>query len=419
MAIHPIVSALQRHKVGTLLIALQIAFTLAIVCNALFVIHNCFDKMHRTTGLHEDHLFMIETTSASGANSAGMSSEALDASIRGDLVALRRLPSVEDAYESNSLPLSNMPWSNILRTSPNDKPHTFAEFFNADDHTIGTLGLTLVGGRNFRADEIGGHDQLSGMQPSVVIVSRQLATMLFPNGNALGNRIYFMGTVTPSTIVGIVDRMQTASANGFNDSATWNSILVPFRMVNPTRYYVVRAKNGQLAAAMKAAEAALYAQDPLRIIPDGEDGDDIGIRSFAQIRAAAYATDRTLAMLMGVIGAILLSVTGAGIAGLSSFWVTQRRRQIGMRRALGATARDILNYFLVENALISGSGAMLGIVLAYAFNYWLMSKLELTVLSSPYVFIGVAITVLLSQAAAFAPALRASKIAPMEAIRTF
>jgi putative ABC transport system permease protein len=88
-----------------------------------------------------------------------------------------------------------------------------------------------------------------------------------------------------------------------------------------------------------------------------------------------------------------------------------------LRRALGATASNILHHFLVENALISGSGAMLGILLAYAFNFWLMSKLELTQLSSPYVFIGVATVFLLSQASAFVPALRASRITPMAAIR--
>jgi putative ABC transport system permease protein len=417
MAMHPIISALRRHKAGTLLIALQVAFTLAIVCNALFVIHNCFNQIHRKTGLDEDNLFMIETTQINATGSPDEQTVVLDAATRGDLAALRQQPSIADAYESNSLPLSNMPWMKRLSIEPNKPPKAAAGFYNADDHTLGTLGLHLISGRNFRSDEIAGHDQIGGMQPTVIIVSRQLAASLFPNGNALGNQIYFPGSMKPSTIIGIVDRLQTASSKSFSESSTWNSMLVPFRLADSTRYYIVRARSGHLAEAMKAAFATLYAQDPLRIIPDGEDGDDIGVRSFSQIRADAYQSERTFASLMGGICFILLFVTGAGITGLSSFWVAQRHRQIGLRRALGATASNILHHFLVENALISGSGAMLGILLAYAFNFWLMSKLELTQLSSPYVFIGVATVFLLSQASAFAPALRASRITPMAAIR--
>ena len=113
--------------------------------------------------------------------------------------------------------------------------------------------------------------------------------------------------------------------------------------------------------------------------------------------------DRTLAILMGVISSILLAVTGGGIAGLSSFWVGQRRRQIGVRRALGATRRDIVRYFLIENALISVAGVIVGILLAFEFNGWLMGQFELTWLSPVYVLVGVVMLLLLSQGAALAP----------------
>jgi len=216
----------------------------------------------------------------------------------------------------------------------------------------------------------------------------------------------------------VVERLQTSLVDSSTDGWAWNSTLVPLRLVDPSRYYVVRAKPGRLAAAMRSAPAALYAQDPQRIIPDGAGDDDLGVQSFAQIRATAYQGDRTLAILMGVISVMLLAVTAAGIAGLSSFWVGQRRRQIGVRRALGATSRDIVRYFLIENALISTAGIIVGIVLAFEFNRWLMGKFELTQLSPTYVLVGVVMLLLLSQGAALAPALRAARIAPVEAIRS-
>jgi len=67
-----------------------------------------------------------------------------------------------------------------------------------------------------------------------------------------------------------------------------------------------------------------------------------------------------IAVLMSVICVILLSVTGAGIVGLSSLWVGQRTRQIGVRRAIGARKIDILRYFQIENLLIAGGGAVVG-----------------------------------------------------------
>jgi len=417
MSMHPILSALRRHKTGTILITLQIALTLAIVCNALFIIRARFEQMGRPTGLDEHNLLMIATTQSGIDIDTDAGKAMLDASIKADLIALRKLPDVVDAYETNSLPLSGITWGLGLRLMPSGPYGSHTTYFHADEHALATLGLRIVAGRNFRSDEIGEDDNFDTLQPAVIIVSRQLADGLFPRGNALGKQVYFTDATAPSTIIGIVGRMQTGSARTSTDSRTWNSTLVPMRLVSPSRYYVVRAKPGRLAAAMHSVPAALYAQDPQRVIPDGVGGDDVGVRSFAQIRTEAYQGDRTLALLMGVISVILLAVTGAGIAGLSSFWVGQRRRQIGVRRALGATRRDIARYFLVENALISGAGVIVGIVLAFAFNQWLMGQFELTRLSPPYVLVGMALLLLLSQGATLAPALRAARIAPVEAIR--
>ena len=278
--------------------------------------------------------------------------------------------------------------------------------------------MRLVAGRNFRSDEIVGHGQLGAFQPAVIIVTKHLADSLFPHGDALGKQVYFINATAPSIIIGVVERLQTSLVDSETDGWAWNSTLMPLRLVDPSHYYVVRAKPSRLAAAMQSAPAALYAQDPQRVNPDGTGDDEVGVQSFAQIRAAAYQSDRTLAILMGVISIILLAVTGAGIAGLSSFWVGQRRRQIGVRRALGATSRDIARYFLIENALISAAGVAVGIALAYEFNRWLMGQFELTRLSPAYVLVGVVLIFLLSQGAALAPALRAARIAPVEAIRS-
>ena len=122
-------------------------------------------------------------------------------------------------------------------------------------------------------------------------------------------------------------------------------------------------------------------------------------------------------MLVGVIAALLL-VTALGIIGLASFWVQQRRRQIGIRRALGATRGDILRYFQTENFLIVTGGIVLGMALAFGLNLMLMKLYELPRLPLYYLPIGALVLWGLGQLAVLAPALRAAAVPPVVATRS-
>jgi putative ABC transport system permease protein len=418
MAIHPIIAALRKHKTGTVLIILQIALTLAIVCNALFVVGERLETIHRVTGIDEPDILFVSTSHA-GFNADTDSGKAqLDAYIQSDLQALRKLPDVADAYESDTLSLSNANWTLGLKKTLDTRGGTPGNIVFSDEHTIPTLGVKLIAGRNFSADDITPHALLGVAEPAVVIITKHMADALFPAGDALGKQVYMVGGATkPSTIIGIVDRLETAASQTNSDNMAWNCILLPFRMVEAQQNYVIRAKPGRLEAAVKSVPAALYAQDPQRVIPDGI-GSDAGVQTFAQIRQLAYRSDIALAQLMIVLSVTLLAVTAAGIIGLSSFWVGQRRKQIGVRRALGATQRSILHYFLTENALITSCGVVLGAALAIGFNMWMVTQFEMHRIPAFYVVCGVLALLALGQAAVLGPALNASKVSPIEATRS-
>jgi putative ABC transport system permease protein len=121
---------------------------------------------------------------------------------------------------------------------------------------------------------------------------------------------------------------------------------------------------------------------------------------------------------MSVICVILLSVTAAGIVGLTSLWVGQRTRQIGVRRAIGARKIDILSYFQIENLLIAGGGAVVGTLFAFGLNDWLMRHYEMMRLPPFYVGLGVVAMLVLGQAAVLVPARRASNVPPFVAARS-
>jgi putative ABC transport system permease protein len=136
------------------------------------------------------------------------------------------------------------------------------------------------------------------------------------------------------------------------------------------------------------------------------------------LRERYFRNDRVMAgMLVGVITA-LLGVTALGIVGLASFWVAQRRKQIGIRRAIGATRGDILRYFQTENFLIVTFGIALGMLLAFVLNAVLMKFYELPHLPLYYLPVGALVLWGLGQLAVLGPALRAAAVPPVVATRS-
>jgi putative ABC transport system permease protein len=407
MQIRPILAALRHHKAGTLLIALQIALTLAIVCNALFIIHQRLTHLSQPTGIDEDSLLIVQNQWAGRPAPAEVPSL-----LAADLDTLRKIPGVTNAYPSNTFPLSNGGIAYGIGHSPDKLKFTSdTAIYFTDENTLPTLGLKLVAGRNFRADEIGEAAGLDKIAPAVIIITHELADRLFPDGSSVGKMAYISNQ--PSIIIGVVERLQTPYVD--SAMAQWSacSTLVPFRHLVDSTAYVVRVQPGQMADVASHVRAALYAANRMRVISAKD-----GVQTFAQVRATAYASDRGMAILMGAISVVLLAITAAGIVGLTSFWVGQRRKQIGVRRALGATQHDILSYFLTENLLIGFAGVVIGGVLALGLNLWLMNQFEVERLEPGYVIAGVIALLLLGQGAVLAPALRASHVPPVEATRS-
>jgi len=416
MTLHPILAALRKHKAGVVLIALQIALTLAIVCNAVFIIGQRIERVQRLTGLDESDLFLVSQQwvgAPSGDDPAG--AEKLDTMLKEDLATLRALPDVASVTTISSLPLLNSSWTGSLATKPGQdlvKSNLRTAYYFGDEDMLRTLGLRLIAGRAFTAGDIHHQAFRDKNAPDIVIVTKAFADKLFPGGHAVGKQVYLDGGSKPATIVGVVARLQVPATGSWASSFTWYSTLVPVRLNAYFSRYAVRARPGRLAAAMREVAPALYKSNPMRVL------DDDSVRSFADIRARAYRADLGMAILMGVICLILLAVTAAGIVGLTSFWVGQRHKQIGVRRALGARKVDILRYFQTENLLIAGGGAALGVVLALGLNLLLMRYFEMAHLPIAYVLAGVAAVLALGQGAVFVPARRASNVPPVVATRS-
>jgi putative ABC transport system permease protein len=395
-----ILRALRKNKVGAILIGLQIALTLAIVCNSLSMIQQFVQHMQEPTGIDEANIFTLA--------SAWISDPAdLEAQIKGDLAALRGLPGVVDAISVVSYPLDGGGYSAGLSLKPDQRtPTASAAMYFTDEHGLAAFGFKLTAGRWFNANEVTLLRYYENKYPPTIVVTQDLARALFPDGNALGQVVYISpGQYT--RIIGVIERAMTPW--GENGPRSERSVILPMLPLNKSTQYVVRTRPGQLAAVMRAAQDKLFAVDAHRIIQR--------VTPFSESRHTVYLLPRTISIMLAVVSALLLAVTGCGVVGLTTYWVSQRRRQIGMRRALGARRADILAYFHTENLLIVAVGCTLGIVLALAMNTAMASSMQLTRMSVAYVCIGALIVVALCQLAVLWPALRAASIPPAIATR--
>ena len=404
----PILSAMRRNKLGAALIGMQMALTLAILANGLTLIEQRLMWSDRPTGIDEPDIFV-------------MSSESLDhpqdpaARLAADLAALRSSSGVVDVYATNSYPLQGAGWSNSVNLTPKQKiPTADSAYYFGDEHALRTLGLKLIAGRNFTAEEIVDRSATSVPLAGGLIVTQALAKRLFPAGNALGQSIFVESDTESSPIIGIVDELQGpwTSATGYSRTFANNSVLAPYRPMGDSTIYMVRTKPGQIDAVMRAAERRLFEIDGDRILHS---------QSMAQVRREAYRDAHGFAVLLGAVCSALLAVTAFGITvradellGHTAPAADRHSRQ----RPCGATRGAIFGYFQTENFLIAAAGALIGVACAVGLNLWLVSSFEMVRLQIGFAMVGAALIVLLGQAAAFWPALRAASISPALATRS-
>jgi len=401
--IRPILSTLKRHKVTAILLVLEIALTCAIVCNAVFLVRQRLDWMAMPSGIDEANVVEVRPVNIG-------STPAMHARVDEALNALRQIPGVEHAALANEIPFGGESWNDGIKLDPDVVTPAMHVTAFYGDNLIDAFGLQLLKGRNFAPDEYAWLDDItSGRKdvviPHVVIITRFMEDRLF-HGNALGKTLYYGGE--PMRVVGVVGDVARPSIA--DRSLTYGSMILPVHMSEGLgATYVMRTAPGQSDAVLKAAAAKLRELDPNRVIQRK--------RHYSEVRAAFFASDRAMAGLLVGVCIALLIVTALGIVGLGSFWVAQRRRQIGVRRALGATRSDVLRYFQTENFLLATMGIVLGMVLAYGINIVLMVFYELPRLPPHYLPLGAIALWLLGQAAVYAPARRASCVPPVEATR--
>ena len=402
MEFGPIWRAMMRNKTGAILIALQIAVTMAIMVNAISIMQERGRMMARPSGVDEHNIFSIA--------SVGFAEDFNErVTIEEDLAALRAMPGVVNAIQSNSVPLSGGGWSMGLQTEPGENIEgTGVALYFVDEHAIDTFGLNLLAGENFSATDITWRERSATEWPDKTIITYAMAEALYPDDpdSALGKTVY-ISDVQPLTITGIIEQMQ-APWNGWD--GVERVMLTPSHTLFGATRYIIRAEPGMRDTLMPQVEELLAERNKDRIVRS--------MRSMDEVRERSYEADSGMIKILTFTIILLIAVTSLGIVGLASFSVNRRTKQIGTRRALGASKVAILRYFMTENFIISLVGVLLGAALTVGLNILMIETFSLTRIAWYLVPAAMLMLLIVGQAAVLGPARRASSVPPAVATRT-
>jgi len=399
-----ILAALRKHRIATFLIALQISLATAVLCNACFLVVQRFQSMQIDTGVDEASLGTIKLSGFDPQQANDLNPRVVN--------ALRGVAGVQAVSVVNMVPFGE-PAARAGVFLDQEQKHFggVMDFYIGDASAIQAFGLRLLAGRFPSPDEYTPITQYIPSNPPVLI-TRTLAAHFWPGQNPVGQQIWAMDTTF--RVIGVIDHLSvTTPGGGESKDPDW-SIFVP-ALAGPqlAGKYLIRGRPGDMARIMGDSKKAVLAAAPDAVLDPDQS------QSLVELRDSYFKSSLVMAALLTGVIIALLGTTALGIVGLASFWVTQRRKQIGIRRALGATQGDILRYFQIENFIIVSLGILFGMLFAYALNLGLMRVYELPRLPLWYMPIGAVTLWILGQLAVLAPARRAAAISPVAAIRDF
>ena len=236
---------------------------------------------------------------------------------------------------------------------------------------------------------------------AVCVIGPDLAEDLFGNTNVVGNTLHVNGRMFK--IVGVLD-------------GTSSTLVLPFtlaqRMLESTSitsFYVSATDSTVVSAAQTAVERFLYKKY--------QDDSTYSIMNQEEMLAAMEETAGTLSLMLGGIAGISLLVGGIGIMNIMLVSVTERTREIGIRKAIGAKRRNILLQFLIESVVLSGMGGLLGLMLGYGLMHMLESYMGMSVAASAGVAqLAMGFSMFVGVVFGLYPANKASKLKPIDAL---
>ncbi len=268
---------------------------------------------------------------------------------------------------------------------------------------------TVEEGRNMSDHDMAGKDR-------VCVIGKTIVDNLFPEGDPVGKTIRI--NLAPFKVIGVLGAKGQSSGGQDQDDVVFVPLTTAQNRMMGITYVnniTIQAENENVIDNVQAeVENLLRTRHRIK----NSDDDDFTVRNLAALMDTMMSTANTITMLLGCIAAISLLVGGIGIMNIMLVSVTERTREIGIRKALGATYNNILLQFLIESAVIGIIGGFLGVVLGIGASYAISAFAEWkTVISVPIIIIAVVFSVGIGVFFGIYPARKAALLDPIEALR--
>jgi predicted permease len=394
----------QGERLRTLLVAAQIAMTLVLLIAAGLLIHSFVRLTSVSPGFESSGRDgVVQTVKVTLPENLYDEPERIHAFARGVLDRIQYLPGVKSASLINSAPFGMMFIQGDFDIEGLPKPTLRAGEPKIDAGYFKTMGIPLLAGRDFTAGD-------TAAAPTVAIVSERIVRECFPGGQgeALGRRVRMNGRGEWLTVVGVVADIRQRGL----DRGVQPMLYVPFQQDRSgfIRFVSFVARTAAPASAADSIRAEIRRAAPDLPIESTVTMDEAVAASVAQPRFRMW-----LLVLFAVTATLIAT---CGIYGLMAYAVTQRRREIGVRMALGATRRDVLRLVLTRALRIVVAGLIVGLAGAAAVTRVLQTFLFGVTPTDPIAFTIVTLLLIaVGLVAAWLPARRATRIDPWAALR--
>ena len=391
-----------RHRALKGLVVAEIALSMVLLAGAGLLVRSFGTLLRTDPGLQAHNVLTFKTRLATTSE--------LDSSLyvrfAGPLLEkLRALPGVRAAGTTSLLPVqswgTNGNMSIVGRPQETDQSkRPFAEFRTVSSGYFAALGIPMLAGREFTD-----HDVPGSLPP--IIINQEFARRYFPGEDPLGKQINAW-SATPYTIVGVAGNVRQAGLDQEPRSEVYvNAAFNPTRLVNTTFVVSTTSDPGRLVPSVRAAVAAVSPGQPL-----------YGIETMESVISSSLRSRELTLVLLAVLAVLAVLLAAAGVFGVMSYLVSQRTRELGIRMALGASARGVTRMVLLDAARLAGTGVAIGLIAALALSSVMQSLLYGVGARDPVTLLATSLVLpLIAIGSSLIPALRAARADPLTSIR--
>jgi putative ABC transport system permease protein len=388
-------------RLRNVLVVSEVALALVLLAGAGLMIRSMASLLSISPGFRTDHLLTMHVNLTSPKYQDQKRVKAFCDEL---LERVARVPGVRSAAIGSGFPMldriSATPFRVEGEPAPADGIGALADQTPVGDGYFETLGMPILRGRSFTRQDA------EQSKPSVIVVNQALAKRISPRGEAVGKFLLLGGGPNPARVAVIGIKADTHQMG--LDTEVRPELFLPTRTLNSIAL-VVRTADDPLRLS-NAVQSQVWAIDANQPVAD--------VYSMEQRMSDGLSQRRFNMLLFGIFAGLALLLASIGIYGVLAYTVTQRMREIGIRIALGASARNVAGLVLRQGLLLALAGVVIGGGAAFALTRWMESLIFGVSPTDPVTFSAVStLLVAIALAASYVPARRAVRLDPMRSLR--